>query len=94
MKLAELQERIKRRARPGWRVHFERPEGSGWLSDMIPDRDEPAIAEEDRAWELASEVAAAFPDAVNIYVIRADDFTPIPDYRKRMIRPGYGGRHG
>ena len=94
MKLAELQERIERQARPGWRVSFERPERAGWLSDMVPGCDEPAIAEEDRAWELASKVAVAFPGAVNIHVIRADDFTPAPGYRERMIRPGYGDRHG
>ncbi len=90
MKLAELRQLVGRRAQPGWRVHFERPVTGGWLSDMIPDRDEPALSDEASAWELADQVATVLPNVVNIYVIRADDFTPVNGYRERMIRPVYG----
>ena len=90
MKLAELRERIERRARPGWRVSFERPVPGGWLSDMVPGRDEPALSDEASAWELADQVATVLPNVVNIHVIRADDFTPVNGGRERMIRPGYG----
>ena len=90
MKLAELHQLSTTKRNPGWRVHFERPERGGWASDMVPDRDEAPMDSEEAAWKLAVEVTVACPNVVNIYVIRADNFTPVSGYRERMIRPGYG----
>ena len=72
----------------GFMVAFERVEGSILASDHFPDvrSGEPPIATEEEAWRMAAQFAAKTRKrCVNIYVIRREDFTPVPDYRSRMI---------
>jgi hypothetical protein len=73
-------------AHAGYRVHFERREGGLLCSDCFPDRDEPGIADLDDAWTLAEQWAAVDPAVyVNVYVIRAWDFAPVPNYELRKL---------
>lgn len=84
MRIAEAKEIIK--VTGGYRVSFERVSGSLLLGDHTPDRDEPPFATEDEAWEFAEKLAKATRgNFVNFSVIRATDFTPVPNYRARYI---------
>ena len=70
----------------GYRVCFERVEGRLLCSDHFPERDEPLIAHEEEAWELARQFANATRNIfVNIYVID-DKWHPVSGYEKRQIK--------
>lgn len=70
----------------GYRVTFERREGGLLHSDHFPERDEPAIADEEDAWKLAGAFADVDPSVyVNIYVISAFDWTPVEGYAARRL---------
>lgn len=90
MKIAEAKAIIngaKPAPKPGsFRVHFERIEGMFLCSDYFPDNDEPAFEFEVMAWQYAAAFAGATRGScVNIYVINAKDYTPVPGYEKKMI---------
>ena len=89
MKLSEAKRLIELGAveRDGFRVSFERRSGGMLTGDYFPDRDEMPIATESGAWNLAACFGMYAPEEyVNIYVIRADNFAPVPGYRDRMMR--------
>jgi hypothetical protein len=73
---------------PGFMVAFEHV-GDGFLtSDHFPDvhSGEEPIPTEEEAWRLAARFAAkTHKRCVNIYVIRREDFTPVPGYHALMI---------
>jgi hypothetical protein len=71
----------------GFRVSWELRDGNVLRSDYMPDRGEVPIQTEEEAWAWAQRVANALPLAVNIYVVRAKDFTPVKGYEDRKIRP-------
>lgn len=84
--IAAAKAEAARVARGGYRVHFERRERSMLISDYFPERDEDPIPDEEQAWALAEAFADADPRGstyVNIYVISAADWTPVPDYNNR-----------
>ena len=72
----------------GFMVAFERA-GDGFLrSDHFPDvhQGEPPIETEEEAWAMAAQFAAkTHKKCVNVYVIRREDFVPVPSYKERMI---------
>lgn len=72
----------------GFMVTFERADGATLASDHFPEvrSGEPPIATEDEAWQMAAQFAAKTRKrCVNVYVIRREDFAPVPGYRERMI---------
>ena len=70
----------------GYRVTFEERKDGMLCSDFFPERGEPPIAELDEAWELAEKWAKVDPDRfVNIYVINGLNWSPVPDYQRRMF---------
>jgi hypothetical protein len=86
MKFADAKAVMDRRApEPGYRVAFERVEGKILASDHFPARNEPLIASEEQAWELARKFAlATVGECVNIYVVDST-WSPVRSYRERMI---------
>lgn len=74
--------------RAGFLVHFEHAGGGFLRSDYFPDvrvGEEP-IKTEDEAWEMAEQFAARTRRRmVNIYVVHAEDFTPVDRYAARKI---------
>lgn len=85
MKMAEAMKIIRTPKESGYRVHFERKEGTMLLTDYFPDRSEDLIKDIDVAWSLAKEFADAMKGkVVNLYVVDAD-FSPVADYEERMI---------
>jgi hypothetical protein len=73
----------------GFMVTFEHVEGGLLQSDTFPEvhAGEPPIPDEDTAWRLAARFAqATYGKCVNIYVIRREDFAPVPHYREFLIR--------
>ena len=86
MRHAEALE-IIRNVPPGFRVAFERRENGMLRSDYFPERDENPIPTETEAWNEARSFAAVAPkEYVNIYVIRCDDWTPVPGYAAKRLR--------
>ena len=76
-----------KKPRTGFFVHFERVEGAMLASDYFPEPNEEPILTEELAWMLASEFAARTTGkCVNVYVVRALDFTPVPGYETRKIK--------
>jgi len=75
--------------REGYCVTFEVRDRGMLVGDHFPDvrAGEPGIASEEEAWGLAAAFAHVKQkrDVVNVYVIRASDFTPVPSYRTRML---------
>jgi hypothetical protein len=72
--------------RMGYRVHFEKREGAILASDYFPERDEPSIQNVEEAWDLAEKFASIDPSRyVNVYVVQAFDWVPVPDYNKRAL---------
>jgi hypothetical protein len=89
--MKEALELIRKEA--GYRVHFEKRERSILSSDFFPDRDEPSIAELADAWAMAEKWAKVNPNVyVNVYVIHADDWTPVDGYQLRRLNtyPSFG----
>lgn len=87
MKLSEAM-RIIESGPSGYMVTFERVDGPVLVSDHFPDvrAGEPPIPTEDEAWNLAERFAASTRGkCVYVYVIRREDFTPVSDYKSRMI---------
>ena len=82
--------RIMEEADPaGFMVTFEHIRGSMLESDHFPDvrNGETSIATENEAWQMAAQFAAKTRKrCVNIYVIRYEDFAPVPGYQERMIK--------
>lgn len=77
----------------GCLVHFERIEGSLLACDHFPDvrAGENPIATEDDAWLWAARFAAATRGScVNVYVIHAEDFTPVKGYEQRAVNRAAG----
>jgi hypothetical protein len=70
----------------GYRVSFERRNGASLTGDYFPERDEMPICTELEAWDLARRFAIARDDAVNVYVIRGDNFVPVDGYERQVIR--------
>lgn len=87
MKLAQAVEIIRRGPQPsGYRVHLEHLEGRFLRSDYFPDGNEPPLPTEESAWTLAEQFAAqTYGRCVNLYVVNADDWTPVPGYEGRKI---------
>ncbi len=77
------------KAAAGFLVSFEWRQGKLLLNDHFPDvrsGDEP-IASEVRAWELAAAFSHAMAGRIcNVYVIHAEDFTPVEGYRSKIMR--------
>ena len=72
----------------GFMVHFEKIVGAMLHSDYFPDvhAGEPPIKTENEAWKMAAQFAAkTHKSCINIYVVRREDFTPVPDYAQRKI---------
>lgn len=86
MKLEEAKHIIDNKP-TGYRVSFERREGGLLISDFFPDRDEKPFEVEEVAWEWAKDFAVASKkkEFVNIYVIRADNFSPVAGYWDKML---------
>ncbi len=62
----------------GFRVHFDRIEGSLRHGDFFPERDEEPFDNQEATWQMAQMFARTAPKQyVNIYVIHALDFTPV-----------------
>ncbi len=71
----------------GFRVSFERVEGTILRSDYFPDKEEKPIKNEEIAWDLAEEFAdATFGECINIRVIDSTTYIPVEGYKKRMIK--------
>lgn len=75
-----------------FRVSWEIRDGGFLTGDFTPDRGEEPLRSEEEAWKVAERVAKTFPNAVNIYVISAKDFTPVKGYLSRLIRRYPGAR--
>ena len=59
------------------------------IGGYFPERDEPTIESEEKAWELATAFASkTLGRYVDIYVTDAD-FIPVKSYRDRIIRNRY-----
>ena len=88
MNFTELEAMEFRRREAGYLVTWECRENGLLRSDHCPDphRGDSALGVH-AAWELAERVARAIPNAVNIYVVHAEDFRPVSNYRERMLRP-------
>jgi len=72
----------------GFAVHFEHAKDGFLTGDFFPDvrAGEEPIPSEEAAWELAAQFAAkTVGRCVNLYVINAHDYTPVPDYGRRKI---------
>lgn len=84
MKIKDAMDMIE--AEEGFRVHFEKREGSILHSDFFPDRDEEMIKTEDLAWELARRFAGAVDSNiyVNIYVTDKT-FSPVVGYNLKKL---------
>jgi len=87
MKLSEAMDIIEGGRRIGCCVMFEVRKRGMLVSDHFPDvlAGESGIQTEETAWSLAAQFAHARRDVVNVYVARADDFSPVPSYRSRML---------
>jgi hypothetical protein len=76
--------------REGYAVSFEVWERGMLRSDHFPDLHggESGIPTEEEAWALAASFAHAKQrdEVVNVYVIRAADFSPVEGYRSRMLK--------
>lgn len=84
MRLRDAMDRMEHSE--GYRVHFERRENGMLASDYFPERDEPAIADLEEAWKLAASWSRVDLHAfVNIYVIKAFDWTPVTGYDERKL---------
>lgn len=85
MQLQEAKDFIKHES--GFRVTFEVREGGILRSDHFPEDDEPPFTTEDEAWEYAEKFAKAGRDKgiVNVYVIYADDWTPVKGYKEKEL---------
>lgn len=70
-----------------YRISFERKDGGVLCGEMWPVREsKPLTCSEEDAWLHARDLAAGHVgEFVNIYVINADDFTPVPGYRDKII---------
>jgi hypothetical protein len=87
VKLSEAEAIINKREPGGFLVSFEHVQSGMLRSDHFPDvrAGEPAFRSEDAAWSIAKIFAANTRGrCVNIYVARSD-FTPVEDYREKMI---------
>ena len=82
-----LKEKVKKE-KMGFRVHFEKKEGHILASGYFPDKGEPLIKTEDKAWELAHKFAKATSEKeyVNIYVINGVNFVPVGGYASKAFR--------
>jgi hypothetical protein len=71
----------------GFRVSFEIREGGILTSDHFPERDEEPIKKEDDAWKYARQFAQVGKSRgiVNVYVIHADDWTPVDGYKEKEL---------
>ena len=72
----------------GFLVHFQKVVGALLHSGYFPDVDagEPPIPTENEAWQMAAQFAAkTHKRYINVFVVRREDFTPVPDYAKRQI---------
>ena len=76
-------------ARPaGFMVRFARVRGYILEHDYFPDAHigEPPIPTEAEAWDAAARFAAKTRGrCIDVYVIRREDFRPVPRYLERMI---------
>ena len=91
MKMNDAQNIIKGKdIRAGYCVTFEVRKGGMLHSDHFPDvrGGEVGIVTRDEAWALAAEFAHAKhkDEVVNVYVVNAYDFTPVPGYSERMLK--------
>ena len=91
MKIQDALNKITKRSRhkDGFLVTFERIEGCILVSDHFPDVHsfELPIQTESEAWALAEKFAGKTRgEMVNIYVIKASDFTPVDGYSERLIK--------
>ena len=90
MKYAEAMDIInfyEKRVR-GFLVAFEKKDNGMLVSDSFPDKQfESVIPTEEEAWKLAKRFAdAAAWRYTNIYVVYAEDYTPVPDYKNKAIK--------
>lgn len=88
MKMAQVMSLIKSKPdkKAGYLVHFYRAERGLLFSDYFPEKGEPPIPTEEKAWKLAEQFAAKTRGQfVHIYVVRRADFMPVPGYRTRLI---------
>jgi len=92
MKMKDVLKIIKNHKR-GYRVHFDRiilidrfPYNKIIEDDYFPEEDEPLIASEEEAWDLAKRFANATRGTTcNLYVID-ENFDPVPSYREKEIK--------
>lgn len=72
----------------GYMVHFEKIVGRCLHSDYFPEREEEPIETVEMAWELARQFSAADKknEYKNIYVVNADNFTPVAGYREKAYK--------
>lgn len=82
MKLSDAKELI--RTRSGYRVSFEMRENGLLKGNHTPDRNEIPFATEEEAWCFARKLSVV-PDIVNIYVVWASDFSPVPNYYEKVL---------
>ena len=69
----------------GYRVHFEEKDGNILPTDYFPDRGEPLIDSEERAWEFAKLFAKkTVGKCVNVYVVD-DTWKPVKSAKSREI---------
>ncbi len=75
------------RSNLGFRVEFEKLGGGILASDHFPDDDEEPIGTEEEAWGYARRFAKACKNKgiVNVYVIYADDYTPVEGYKEKEL---------
>lgn len=72
----------------GFMVAFSEVRGASLLGGYFPavELGEPPIATENEAWSLAARFANNCKGRyVDIYVIRCEDFTPVPGYKERKL---------
>jgi len=88
MKYSKALEIIKNGFSHGYLVSFEWKKGCILSSDHFPDKHagEKPIETEREAWDLAKKFAAKTTGkCINIYVIRSDNFMPVPGYEAHEI---------
>ena len=77
MKRSDLEALIAAKDRAGYRVSFEQERCGGYLSNLVPDKQEAPCSSLDEAWDLAAKLARLSDSYVNVYVVHGDTYVPV-----------------
>lgn len=76
----------------GFVVHFERHAYGSLYTEYYPDKGQvptPPFTSAEAAWEVAAQIAAANQlEIINVFVVDANTYIPVPGYLKRTLNVG------